>query len=130
MNFRPVFEKKNPHEAQYELIEKYMVPLNRMITLRPDQTIREAISIILGNRISGAPVLDQQRRLVAHHGQFLDSAFIDRTSGRNAAGFQERTFGRHRDRFSNGPQLQGHVNAQSSSHRQQDPGANGLLEAR
>lgn len=66
MNFRPVFEKRNPHEAKYELIEKYMVPLNRMITLKPDQSIREAISIILGNRISGAPVLDEQRHLVGN----------------------------------------------------------------
>lgn len=66
MNFKPVFEKKNLHEANYESIEKYMVPLNQMITLRPDQPIREAIATILKNRISGAPVLDEQRRLVGN----------------------------------------------------------------
>jgi signal-transduction protein with cAMP-binding, CBS, and nucleotidyltransferase domain len=33
MNFKPVFETKNT-EAEYELIMKYMVPLNNMITNR------------------------------------------------------------------------------------------------
>lgn len=66
MNFTPVFEKKNPRETKYESIEKYMVPLNHMITLKPDQNISEAIAIILDNRISGAPVLDEQRRLVGN----------------------------------------------------------------
>lgn len=66
MNFKPVFEKKNLHEANYELIGKYMVPLNHMITLKPDQGIREAIATILGKKISGAPVLDENRRLVGN----------------------------------------------------------------
>ena len=66
MNFRPEFEKKNLHEANYEMIEKYMVPLNRMITFKPDQNIHEAIAIILEKRISGAPVLDEHRHLVGN----------------------------------------------------------------
>jgi CBS domain-containing protein len=66
MNFKPEFEKKNLHEANYELIEKYMVHLNQMTTLRPDQSIREAIATILGKRISGAPVLDENRHLVGN----------------------------------------------------------------
>ena len=66
MNFKPEFEKKNLHEANYESIEKYMVPLNHMITLKPDQGIREAIATILEKRISGAPVLDENRRLVGN----------------------------------------------------------------
>jgi CBS domain-containing protein len=66
MNFTPVFEKKNPHQANYELIDKYMVPLNHMITLGPDQSIKEAIATILDKRISGAPVLDEHRRLVGN----------------------------------------------------------------
>ena len=66
MNFKPEFEKKNLHEANYELITKYMVPLNHMITLRPDQSIREAIAIILEKKISGAPVLDEHRHLVGN----------------------------------------------------------------
>jgi CBS domain-containing protein len=66
MNFKPVFEKKNLHEANYELIEKYMVPLNRMVTLKPDQNIHEAIAVILDKKISGAPVLDENRRLVGN----------------------------------------------------------------
>ena len=64
MNFKPVFETKNPHEVQYELVEQYMVPLNNMITFRPEQTIQEVISIIIDKKISGAPVLDDQKKLV------------------------------------------------------------------
>jgi CBS domain-containing protein len=37
-----------------------------MITLRPDQSIKEAIATILDKRISGAPVLDEHRRLVGN----------------------------------------------------------------
>ena len=66
MNFTPEFEKKNVHEANYELIEKYMVPLNHMVTLKPHQSIYEAIAIILEKRISGAPVLDEHRHLVGN----------------------------------------------------------------
>ena len=66
MNFKPEFEKKNLHAAIYESIEKYMVPLNHMTTFKPEQSIHEAIAIILDNRISGAPVLDEQRRLVGN----------------------------------------------------------------
>lgn len=47
MNFKPEFEKKKLHEANYELIVKYMVPLNHMITFKPDQSIQEAIATIL-----------------------------------------------------------------------------------
>ena len=66
MNFKPEFEKKNLHEANYESIKKYMVPLNHMVTLKPDQTIHEAIATILDKKISGAPVLDEHRRLVGN----------------------------------------------------------------
>jgi CBS domain-containing protein len=66
MNFKPEFEKKNLHQANYELIDKYMVPLNHMITFKPDQSIHEAIATILEKKISGAPVLDEHRRLVGN----------------------------------------------------------------
>ena len=66
MNFKPEFEKKNPHQANYELIKKYMVPLNHMITFKPDQSIHEAIATILDKRISGAPVVDEQGHLVGN----------------------------------------------------------------
>jgi CBS domain-containing protein len=66
MNFKPEFEKKNLHEANYESIKKYMVPLNHMVTLKPDQSIHEAIATILDKKISGAPVLDEHRRLVGN----------------------------------------------------------------
>jgi len=66
MNFKPEFEKKTLHGTSYELIGKYMVPLNHMVTLKPDQGIGEAISTILTKKISGAPVLDEQRHLVGN----------------------------------------------------------------
>lgn len=66
MNFKPEFEKKNLHDTNYESIEKYMVPLNHMITLKPDQSILEAIATILDKKISGAPVLDESNRLVGN----------------------------------------------------------------
>lgn len=66
MNFRPEFEKKNLHQANYEPVLKYMVPLNHMTTLKPDQSIYEAIAIILDKKISGAPVLDDNRHLVGN----------------------------------------------------------------
>jgi len=66
MNFKPEFEKKNPHDPNYESIEKYMVPLNHMVTFKPDQNILEAIDTILDKRISGAPVLDEFRHLVGN----------------------------------------------------------------
>ncbi len=66
MNFQPEFEKKNPHAANYETIEKYMVPVSHMVTFKPDQGIQEAISTIIEKRISGAPVLDEGRHLVGN----------------------------------------------------------------
>ena len=66
MNFRPEFEKKKLHEMKYETIEKYMVPLNDMITFKPDQGIQEAIDIIIDKKISGAPVLDEHHHLVGN----------------------------------------------------------------
>lgn len=66
MNFKPEFEKKDSNDTKYESIEKYMVPLSQMITFSPDQDIQEAIAIIIDKKISGAPVLDEQRRLVGN----------------------------------------------------------------
>jgi CBS domain-containing protein len=64
MNFKPAFETKNPHDPKYEFVEKYMVPLNNMVTFRPDQSIQEVIATIIEKKISGAPVLDDHRHLV------------------------------------------------------------------
>lgn len=54
----------NPSGAQYETIEKYMVPLSNMITFKPDQSIQDVISTIINKKIAGAPVLDDQQHLV------------------------------------------------------------------
>lgn len=64
MNFKPTFETKNPQEAHYESIVNYMVPLNSMVTFRPDQPIQEVIAKIIESKISGAPVVDENRHMV------------------------------------------------------------------
>jgi CBS domain-containing protein len=54
----------NPNAAQFETIDKYMVPLNNIVTFKPDQPIQEVISTIIAKKIAGAPVLDDQQCLV------------------------------------------------------------------
>lgn len=54
----------NINEGQFETIEKYMVPLSNIITFKPDQPIQDVIATIVSKKISGAPVLDDQQRLV------------------------------------------------------------------
>jgi CBS domain-containing protein len=67
MNFKPNLkspEQINAELPKYESVVKYMVQLNDLITFRPDQGIEEVIDIIIEKRISGAPVLDENRQLV------------------------------------------------------------------
>ena len=64
MNFKPTFEAKNVKEAEYESILKYMVPLNNMITFNPNQPIQEVIAKIIETKISGAPVVDNNKHMV------------------------------------------------------------------
>lgn len=67
MNFTPNLKSKEQIDAElpkYESVVKYMVPINSLITFRPDQEINEVIDIIIEKRISGAPVLDENRKLV------------------------------------------------------------------
>lgn len=63
MNFKPQFES-NPDKPKYESVVKYMVLAKDLITFNPDQTIHEVIDTIIEKRISGAPVMDQNRKLV------------------------------------------------------------------
>ena len=67
MNFKPNFKTKeelSANQPKYESVTKYMVGVNDLVTFRPDQTIEEAIEIIIDKRISGAPVLDEKGKLV------------------------------------------------------------------
>ncbi len=67
MNFKPEMKSKEQIAAEqpkYESVTKYMVPVGQMITLKPDQRIEDVIQIFIDKRISGAPVLDDQRKLV------------------------------------------------------------------
>lgn len=47
-----------------ETIEKYMVPRDKIVTFRPDQSIQDVIAIIIEKKIAGAPVLDHQSHIV------------------------------------------------------------------
>jgi CBS domain-containing protein len=67
MNFKPHFKSKEELDAQkpkYESVLKYMVQPHNLITFRPDQSIYEVIDIIIDKKISGAPVLDENRKLI------------------------------------------------------------------
>jgi CBS domain-containing protein len=67
MNFTPEMKSKEQLAAKqprYESVSKYMVPAGKMITLRPEQKIEDVIEIFIEKRISGAAVLDAQRKLV------------------------------------------------------------------
>ncbi|MDH5603282.1 MAG: CBS domain-containing protein [Cyclobacteriaceae bacterium] len=63
MNFKSGTSQK-AKQKDYETVEKYMVHVSKLITFSPDQTIAEAIDIILEKRISGAPVLERSGKLV------------------------------------------------------------------
>ena len=52
------------NEAQHQTIEKYMVPLNKIITFKPNQAIQDVISTIVEKKIAGAPVLDDEDHIV------------------------------------------------------------------
>jgi CBS domain-containing protein len=67
MNFRPNLksqEEINAELPKYESVLKYMVPLKDLITFRPEQGINEVIDIIIDKKISGAPVLNEDKKLV------------------------------------------------------------------
>ncbi len=67
MNFTPNFKTKEElsvDQPKYEPVTNYMVSVGDLITFSPDQTIQEAIDVIIEKRISGAPVLDNNGKLV------------------------------------------------------------------
>jgi predicted transcriptional regulator len=67
MNFKPEMKSKEQLAAElprYESVTKYMVKAADLITFKPDQTIEEVIDVIIAKGISGAPVLDEKRKLV------------------------------------------------------------------
>lgn len=67
MNFTPNFktrEELSVDQPKYEPVTNYMVSVGELIAFSPDQTIQDAIDIIIEKRISGAPVLDGNGKLV------------------------------------------------------------------
>ena len=65
MNFKPNFEvKEDSKKPKYESVTSYMVNVHDLITFKPTQNIYDAIDTIIEKRISGAPVLDDNGKLV------------------------------------------------------------------
>jgi predicted transcriptional regulator len=67
MNFKPAMKSKEEiaaAQSPYEPVTNYMVRASDLITFKPDQLIEEVIDIIIAKGISGAPVLDDHRKLV------------------------------------------------------------------
>lgn len=68
MNFKPKFEKKNQKDSGtsevkiYEPITKYMA--KNLITFTRDTEINEVIDTLLSKRISGAPVLNENKEII------------------------------------------------------------------
>lgn len=68
MNFKPNFVRKQELEdkiqtsTKFEPVTKYMA--TDLHTFKPDTEIIEVIEVLLSKRISGAPVLDDQSKLV------------------------------------------------------------------
>jgi CBS domain-containing protein len=68
MNFKPNFARKKEHQdkiqtsSRYEPVTKYMA--TDLYTFKPDSEIIEVIETLLSKKISGAPVLDDQSKLV------------------------------------------------------------------
>ncbi|MBR9997433.1 MAG: CBS domain-containing protein [Cyclobacteriaceae bacterium] len=68
MNFRPNFEKKETHDdrikdaSKYEPVTNYMA--TDLIVFTPDTEIVEVIETLLEKRISGAPVLNENKEIV------------------------------------------------------------------
>lgn len=55
-------KQKASHEAPSVTVADYMA--TKLITFSPHQTMQEAMDILLKNRISGAPVVDETGKLV------------------------------------------------------------------
>jgi CBS domain-containing protein len=67
MNFTPEMKTREQLAAEqpkYESVTKYMVRATDLITFSPNQKITEVIQVIIDKGISGAPVLDEKRKLV------------------------------------------------------------------
>lgn len=64
MNFKPHFKTKGEDKSTYDSVLKYMVKASDLVTFKPDQNIFDAIDIMIEKRISGAPVLDEHRKLI------------------------------------------------------------------
>ncbi len=68
MNFKPNFVRKKEEQKKirtsinYEPVTRYMA--TNLFTFSPDTEITEVIEVMLTHKISGAPVLDDQKKLV------------------------------------------------------------------
>jgi len=51
-------------KPRYKPVTDFMVPVNLVVSFRADQPIREVIDTIIEERISGGPVLNEQKNLI------------------------------------------------------------------
>ncbi len=70
MNFTPNFIRTKDEfvglidQPTIETVSSYMVPASKLITFKPNQRIYEVIFIMIDKKISGAPVLDNNGKIV------------------------------------------------------------------
>jgi CBS domain-containing protein len=60
----PIQASATSSQVHNETIEKYMVPVENIVTFKPDQPIQDVIATIIEKKIAGAPVLDEDHHLV------------------------------------------------------------------
>ncbi|MEN7547062.1 CBS domain-containing protein [Rapidithrix thailandica] len=67
MNFTPNFENvkaTKPKGQKFDSVTKYMADGDDLVVFHPEQSIEEAMMLLLGKNMSGGPVLDDHGILV------------------------------------------------------------------
>ena len=60
----PKTDREPPFPGSKALVSEVMAPLDKLVTLRPDQTLQEAGRTLVKADITGAPVLDEEGDVV------------------------------------------------------------------
>ncbi len=84
---KPVEKPSVKPEVRTVPVTEYMVKADNLITFHPDTEIMEAVETLLENRITGAPVLDEKKKVVGLIDDkdclkvLFESAYHDQPSG-------------------------------------------------
>lgn len=62
-SFKPKMMKETENETR-PMVSEYMAGLSKLITFKPDTPIYEALDMLLNNRITGAPVLNDKNEVI------------------------------------------------------------------